>query len=58
MISNCTEGSDTKDHYLEEMKYNMNYAKWFRPILGGTLTIILVIVLRILDEFGLIKTFK
>ena len=50
--------SVTKDHYFEEMKYNMNYAKWFRPILGGTLTIILVVVLRILDEFGLIKTFK
>lgn len=52
------DGSATKDHYLEEMKYNMNYAKWFRPILGSSLTIILVIVLRILDEFGLIKTFK
>ena len=36
----------------------MNYAKWFRPILGLSLTVILLMILIILDEFGALRALK
>ena len=47
-----------KKDFLEEMKENMNYAKWFRPVLGASLSVIIFVMLTVFDEFGLIKAFK
>ena len=47
-----------KKDFLEEMKENMNYAKWFRPVLGASLSVIIFVMLTVFDESGLIKAFK
>ena len=46
------------ERHLEEARSNMNYAKWFRPILCLALTIMLLLVLLILEDFGVLKALK
>lgn len=44
--------------YLEEVKFNMWYAKWFRPVLGLTLTVLILFLLVILDQIGALLALK
>lgn len=53
-----SKDAKTGETYLSETKFNMQYAKWFRPILGLSLTILLLVVLSVCDEFGLVSYFK
>jgi len=60
VIENChgQRGKGADSTYLSEVKFNMHYAKWFRPILGVSLTIMLLVTLSICDEFHMISHFK
>lgn len=58
VIENCFNKNVREDHFLIEARNDMAYAKWFRPILGLCLTIILLIILSKLEELHLISYFK
>ena len=46
------------ERHLEEARSNMSYAKWFRPILCLSLTLMLLLVLLILEDFGALRALK
>jgi len=59
VIENCRTSEKEADiAYLHEAKYNMHYAKWFRPILGISLTVLLLVAISMADEFNMISYFK
>ena len=50
VIENCRSvEKETDTAYLQEVKFNMHYAKWFRPILGISLTVLLLVFLSLAD---------
>ena len=59
MIENCGRRDEKPDYsYLEEVKFNMHYARWFRPILGAALACMLLVMLSVLDQYNMISHFK
>jgi len=59
VIENCTRRDEKPDDlYLEEVKFNMHYARWFRPILGVALACSLLVMLSVLDQYSMISHFK
>merc|ERR1712038_1865005 len=59
VIEDCIDKDEKTDQaYLAEAKFNMQYAKWFRPVLGVSLTILVLVGLMICDRYKLISYFK
>ena len=58
MIENCGNKNAKGDHFLVETLNDMQYAKWFRPILGVSLTILFLVILFMLEELHILSFLK
>lgn len=59
IITNSTTKIEvTGDQFLTEIKNDMQYAKWFRPILGLGLALTLLLLLMLAEQYHLIVYLK
>ena len=58
VIENCNSTKARGDHFLSDIRNDMNYAKWFRSIFLVSQTILFLIILSMSEKFHLISDLK